>query len=423
MELSLYKYYLKSKGISIDSRNVNSGDIFFGLAGVRYNGGKFSDQAINKGASYVVVDKKYFKRGDDRYIYSENPLKSLQNLALEHRNKFDIPIIAITGSSGKTTTKELLSLVLNTTYKVHFNKGNLNSHIGVPLTLLSMPLNTEIAVIEMGARGSGEILELCNIVKPTHGLITNIKEVHLEGFGDIKGVLKSKTELFRYLYKNRGSIFINSKDELLKNAAKLFHNPIDFSQECQVVLSNEKGIVYKDNLSHIIQTKLLGNFNIDNISAASRIGRYFKINQEKINQVIKKYTPYTNRLQIVKKESNTILLDAYNSNLPSVKEAFKVFENIEGKTKVLILGDMEELGVRSKEYHGELVSLTNSTKYEKVILCGPKLLEKKINNPTAIYFKNKQDLETYLKSIKFINSSILVKASRSFQFETLVNSF
>lgn len=421
----LHDLYLKCSSVSTDSRTVESGAMFFSLQGENFNGNKFAKDAIDNGAFLAMIDDEEFKI-DDRYVLVEDVLLSLQNLAKYHRSLFNIPIVAITGSSGKTTTKELVSRVLSQKYNVVSTKGNLNTLIGgVPTTLLRINRETEIAVIEMGSNSMGEIEALCKITMPTHGIITHIKAVHIEGFRNLDGVIKEKTELYKSLFNSGGKIFVNSSEVILvEEAKKYFKSFISYQEKdsdlyCEIVEENPF-IVYKTSTNLITQTHLLGEYHINNISAALCIGKEFNIEEGKINQAIASYVPSNNRSQIVYKDSNIILLDAYNANLESMQGSIKALSKIESEKKVLILGAMREMGDGSQDMHTSLGKFLKSYSEYTILLCGPDMSWAKKECNTALFFEKKSDLEDFLKIQVFQKTAFLIKGARFWKLETLV---
>lgn len=433
MITKIYNYFKSCSGVSINSKKIKSGDMFFGIKGIKHNGNAFAKEALSKGAKYVVIDNPEYFEKDERYILVKDTIQTLQNLAKIKREKFQGFVIGITGSCGKTMTKELIKAILSKKYNVYANPGNFNSHIGLPLSILSIPENAEFVILEMGSRGFGEIKELCDIAKPTHGLITNIREVHLDGLHNLKGVLKEKSALYDYLSKNKGVIFVNVNEDLLFELsqdfdANIFYYSIDAYEThsevfspCLLVKNNNIYLEYKDQFNEKIKTQILGDFNINNISAALCMAKFFKVNNKEANQTIANFKNQNNRLEKINKCSNTIILDAYNSNYHSLKGALNVIDNISIKNKVLILGELKELGSRSINIHKDIITLTNNPKYNIVILCGEKFIMNRSYNKNAIYLKDKKELEYYLKNNKISDSAILLKASRSMEFENLVN--
>jgi len=419
----LYQIYLACRGVTTDSRHVTPQSLFFALKGPHFDGHAFAQQALDQGASHVVIDDARYKR-DARYILVDNVLVALQRLASHHRQQLQIPIMGITGSSGKTTTKELIQAVLRSRYVVTATQGNLNNHIGVPLTLLAMDRKTTIGVVEMGANHVGEIGQLCEIAQPTHGLITNIGHVHIEGFGSFEGVIQGKSDLYAYLRKHNGVIFTNSQDPILARIAKHFTQPVTYPQpqdfyHCTLV-SESPCVVYKSENGPMITSHLLGRYHFYNIAAALCVAKYFGVEEKKANEAIQGYRPSNNRSQIIKKGSNTILLDAYNANLASIQGAIEALHLIPSTDKVLILGDMAELGEETQAAHEALGRFTTQAVYKAVLLCGPSMVAAQEANPGALHFHTKEDLEAYLKKQKFEDTALLIKGSRFLQLETLV---
>ncbi|XWN34641.1 MAG: UDP-N-acetylmuramoyl-tripeptide--D-alanyl-D-alanine ligase [Roseivirga sp.] len=420
----LYEHYLAHGLVSTDSRRVPSQSLFFALKGARFDGNTFAEQALSQGAAYAIIDNEKYKK-DERYILVEDVLPTLQQLAHHHRKQLDIPVLAITGSSGKTTTKELIHAVLRCRYHTVATQGNLNNHIGVPLTLLAVDTSAEIAVIEMGANHVGEIALLCEIAMPTHGLITSIGHVHIEGFGSFEGVIKGKSELYDYLESHGGEIFVNAADPILSKVTQRCAQPIRYPRRqdfCHCELVEESpSVVYKSENGQVVTSHLLGHYHFYNIAAALCIAKYFEVDETTANQAITNYQPSNNRSQLIKKGSNTILLDAYNANLESVQGVIRALDLIPSARKVLILGDMAELGEETEAAHQTLVHLTTQANYQAVLLCGPQMIAAQKTNPEALYFPDKEALQSYLQQQNFINTAFLIKGSRSLQLETIVD--
>jgi UDP-N-acetylmuramoyl-tripeptide--D-alanyl-D-alanine ligase len=430
----LYSIYLQHPEITTDTRKLSPGCLFFALKGDNFDGNKFASAALENGASYAVVDDPSVCI-NERFLLTKNVLTCLQDLAKHHRKQFDIPVIGITGSNGKTTTKELLSAVLSAHYKTHFTKGNFNNHIGVPLTLLTMPQGTEVAVIEMGANHVGEIDFLCNIAMPTHGIITNIGKAHLEGFGSLEGVKKAKSELYRFLQKNKGLVFINKDEKYLtqlskKNEKKIFYkatNEIaDTNYTAKLVsefpfLKIQFETEQKETIT--INSQLIGKYNFNNIMTAICLGNYFKVPDQKIKKAIEDYLPANNRSQIVKIETNTFILDAYNANPSSMKNALENFKKISKQTKIAILGDMRELGEDSIAEHKSLYNYAQKCDIDQLILVGAefnKIKDKK--TPSHIqYFMDASEAKIWFQKQVFNNATFLIKGSRGIKLETLLN--
>lgn len=420
---SLYEIFQSSKGVCTDTRKILPGGIFFALKGANFNGNKFAKEALKAGAAFAVIDEEEYKT-DDRFILVKDVLTSLQKLARHHRRSFKIPFIAITGSNGKTTTKELISTVLSSKYKTYATIGNLNNHIGIPLTLLSVKTDAEMAIIEMGANHQKEIEAYCKIAEPSHGIITNIGKAHLEGFGGFEGVKKGKGELYEYLELNKGSVFINSSNPVLMEMNRI-SDPILFPQKgdfYQCTLIEAKPFIsFKAENGKVYQTNLIGEYNFDNIAAALCIGKYFGVPSDKANMAVSQYTPENNRSQVVKKNSNTIILDAYNANPTSMRASIENFSKMVDKDKVVILGDMFELGDESVPEHAKIGILTRDKNFTKTIFCGNYMKEAAHEYPDALHFSDRSSLEDYIKSNPLSDSLILIKGSRGMGLEKIAD--
>jgi UDP-N-acetylmuramoyl-tripeptide--D-alanyl-D-alanine ligase len=420
----IYKIYQQFPFIQTDTRKLQKDDLFFALKGPSFNGNHFAKQALDSGAAYVIADEK-LPFTDERIIQVTNVLETLQQLAKHHRNQFQIPFIAITGSNGKTTTKELLHEVLSSTFKTYTTQGNLNNHIGVPLTILKIKSDAEMAVIEMGANHLHEIAGYCEYAQPTHGLITNMGKAHIEGFGSVENVKKGKGELFDYLDMHNGTAFVNTDDEGVFAKSDFLKNKILYGNKAGVIngsiSKNDPFIQVKINGEKPmnIQTHLVGAYNLPNILAAVCIGKYFKINDEKIKHAIENYSPSNSRSQLIKRNSNTIILDAYNANPGSMKAAIENFAAMKGDKKILLLGDMKELGDESKKEHASIVSLIDTYKWQAVVLVGKNFAEIKGNH---IHFENSSQAGEWFKKEKIENAHILVKGSRSMEMEKVLES-
>lgn len=410
----LYSRFLLSDGVSIDTRTIEEGNLFFAISGPSFNANQFADKALEKGASYAVVDEEEFVT-DDRIILAEDALKALQDLASFHRSRFKRPVLGITGSNGKTTTKELVAAVLGEKYTVRATKGNYNNHIGVPLTLLHIHPQVEIAIIEMGANHVGEIAQLCAIAAPTHGLITNIGHAHTEGFGGFEGVIRGKSELFDYLRKSDGFPIINLNDPVLSNMAKRFSAPAIFP-ETDVRLHSSAPLVTVEVGGLLVETNLVGAYNFDNLAAAVAVGRIFGVRDQSISAALSQYKPGNARSQVIKKGTLTIILDAYNANPDSMKAAIESLAKMPGR-KVAILGDMNELK-NSEQEHAGIVELAKAKKLE-LITVGEKIGKA---NSSRTHFDDKEDLENYLSNRKYTNATVLLKASRSIKLETITEN-
>jgi UDP-N-acetylmuramoyl-tripeptide--D-alanyl-D-alanine ligase len=430
----LYQLFLDFPQISTDSRNIKPGSIFFALKGENFDGNKYAVDSLSNGAQYAVVDDVTLKEIQG-CIYVENVLKTLQDLANFHRRKLGLKIISITGTNGKTTTKELIYAVLKQRFNVIATQGNLNNHIGVPLTLLSMNSDTEIGIVEMGANHVGEIELLSKIADPDFGIITNVGKAHLEGFGSFEGVVKAKTELYKYIESKKGSIFINIDHAILSTAV----NNLTCSKITYGIKSNDhfygevialnpflSALLTKVSGNNIesttIQTKLVGSYNIENIVAAACIGSYFNIPFNKINEAISDYTPSNNRSQLLKLGSNELLLDYYNANPTSMDVAVRNFKDISTDlTKVIVLGEMLELGEQSEEEHEKLIHTVSLLGFQNVLLVGNSFNE--IGNKAFKVFIDVYELSAYLKSKKFEKCFVLLKGSRGVKLEKCIEFF
>lgn len=421
----IYEKYQECEGVSTDTRNLPEGCLFFALKGPNFDANAFAADALEKGAKYAVISDPEAKK-DDRYLLVDDTLQALQLVANHHRHQLKIPVIGITGSNGKTTTKELISIVLQQKYKTWATKGNLNNHIGVPLTLLNAPKDTEMMVVEMGANKLKDIHDLCEIAEPTHGLITNIGKAHLEGFIDFNGVIRTKTELYQFLLNHKGTVFINSRNELLANWGSKFEDPKYYPEKgdfyhCELI-NAEPFVQLKAENRQKIQTRLMGIYNYENIAAALCIGKFFEVEAKKANKAISDYAPANNRSQIIEHENgNFIILDAYNANPSSMKAAIENFAALNRPKKVLILGDMLELGEESVHEHHELGRLIARYDFDKILLCGISIIEVMDNNSEAVHFENRLMLSNYLKSKKYKDTTFLIKGSRSMGLEEVVN--
>ncbi|MFV0566456.1 MAG: UDP-N-acetylmuramoyl-tripeptide--D-alanyl-D-alanine ligase, partial [Flavobacteriaceae bacterium] len=374
MEIAqLHQLFLTCNTACTDTRKITQNDMFFALKGDNFNGNTYARQAIAKGAKYAVVDEAPYQTLDT-IILVDNVLETLQKLAAFHRTYLNIPIIALTGSNGKTTTKELINAVLSQKYNTTATVGNLNNHIGVPLTLLSMTSKTEIGIVEMGANHLSEIQSLSQIAQPDYGYITNFGKAHLEGFGSIEGVIKGKSELYDYLKKNNKTIFVNGNDAI-QYEKTLDANKVIFSEDKSTANFNIMFIEAQPNVvvtfnNTTVNSKLIGAYNFNNISAAIAIGQYFKVETNKIKKAIEDYVPSNNRSQVIKKGSNTIILDAYNANPSSMKAALTNFNDLKTDNKIVFLGDMFELGKAAKTEHETIADFADSLKVENIVLIG-----------------------------------------------------
>lgn len=427
----LYRLYQQCTAVVIDSRKIIEGCLFFALRGTNFDGNRFSDEALSKGAAYAVIDNADYHRDAGRTILVKDVLSTLQSMARYHRDQFNIPLIAITGTNGKTTTKELINAVLKDQYRTHTTFGNFNNHIGVPLTILAMPENTEIAVVEMGANHLGEIGKLCQIANPNYGLITNIGKAHLEGFGSLEGIRKAKAELYEYLAEKNGFIFKNKDESLpeLPPGARTINygrsNTLSLDEkDYQVILLDSTPFVKVSFLSRNddvleAQSQLVGTYNFGNIMTAIAIGKYFKVPAAKIKEAIEKYVPQNNRSQILKRGSNTFILDAYNANPSSMRSALSYFSTVESNNKVAILGDMLELGKNSPAEHSSIVKFAKKCSLKKLLLVGREF-EPIAKAENLSHFSDVAALKTWFDQQDWHQTHFLVKGSRGIHLETLL---
>lgn len=420
----LYAHYCAHPTISTDSRQLPDGCIFFALKGVNFDGNRFAAQALEKGAVYAVVDDPAAVVSE-RFLLVENVLQTLQQLARHHRRQLKIPFIAVTGTNGKTTTKELTAAVLRQKYRTHATQGNLNNHIGVPLTLLQIRPETEIAVIEMGANRMGDIAELCNIAEPNFGLITNIGQAHLEGFGSFEGVIRAKSELFDYLAQGQGRAFVNARNPLLAELGKKFPHPIYYGLHDTIAYAELTAtapyIRYKDAEGNLHDTQLIGAYNFDNILAAVAVGTYFNVPPADIHRAIAAYVPANNRSQVRKAGSNTLIMDAYNANPSSMQAALESFAQMPAADKTVILGDMLELGAYSAAKHREIAEKAMQGGFSRVLFCGKSFCNVRQPSDKALYFESKAELSAWLSANPLRNSYILLKGSRGIGLETVAD--
>lgn len=424
---AIYQLYKQHPVVTTDTRNCPPGSIFIALKGDNFNGNAFALQALEKGCAYAVVDEAKYAV-NDKIIRVKNSLQTLQQLANYHRKQLDTTVIGITGTNGKTTTKELIAAVLSKKYNILFTQGNLNNHIGVPLTLLNLTAKHEIAVIEMGASHPGDIKELAYIAEPDYGLITNVGKAHLEGFKSLEGVIHTKGELFDYLRnKKRAAVFINNDNSYLTEIAKglnlipyggkddLYINGKTISCSPFLSFSWKTG---KDGETHQVQTKLIGDYNLDNTLAAVTIGHYFDVDAELIDQALENYIPQNNRSQLKDTGKNKLIIDAYNANPTSMTAALQNFNQMEAERKMLILGEMKELGESSEEEHQKIIQYLNQCDVDKVILVGEQF--KKIPSP-YISVDNTLEAVEILKKEKPEGYYILIKGSNSVKLQGVVD--
>ena len=419
----IHQLFAKSNSVSIDTRNIKENDIFFAIKGPNFDGNKFAEEAIEKGCSYVISDNLHLRKLSDKIIYVKNSIETLQKLGNYHRRTLKAKIIAITGSNGKTTSKEILLNVLKYRYNTIATKGNLNNHLGVPLTLLSMDIDTEIGIIEMGANHLKEIETLCKIAEPDYGYITNFGNAHLEGFKTIEGVIKGKSELYEYLKSNSKLIFYNSQNNTQSNIIGEYTNSFSYginaNDDCQLTKVKSSDNIQVRYKNKTISSKIYGDYNFDNICIAIAIGDFYNIYFEDIKKGVENYLPDNNRSQITTKESNTIILDAYNANPTSMDLAIKSFEKLKYTNKIIIAGDMFELGEESNKYHQQIVNYLETTSNIEIFIVGVNF--SKTNHTNKIKsFLTTEELITNLMKLKIKNSSILIKGSRGMELEKVI---
>jgi UDP-N-acetylmuramoyl-tripeptide--D-alanyl-D-alanine ligase len=410
----IYKIYSEHYLVDTDTRKIRKNTIFFALKGENFNGNKFAEKALSIGANYAIVDEEKYQT-NSKIILVDDVLKTLQHLANYHRKQLNIPIIALTGSNGKTTTKELINIILKKHYKTTATVGNLNNHIGVPLTLLSMDKNTEIGIIEMGANHHDEIRFLSKITDPDFGYITNFGKAHIEGFGSLEGVITAKSELYEYLENNNKIAFINPED-VIQVEKTIRIQRILFNKNIELLDVNPFVKLKLDDIE--IQTNLIGKYNYNNIAAAITIGKYFKIETTEIKEALKNYIPNNNRSEIIKTKNNQILLDAYNANPSSVKAALDSFHHLKYDSKTIILGDMFELGKDSIEEHQNISDWASSLNFNTILLVGENF--KKIKTD-QLQFETFEKLKNHIIKHPIDNNFILIKGSRGMALERILD--
>ena len=419
----IYSIYKKNSGITTDSRNIPQNSIFFSLKGDNFNGNTFAQKALENGAAYAVVDEIKYKI-NNQYLLVADGLQALQKLAKFHRTQLKTKVIGITGTNGKTTTKELIFSVLSTKYKTFATQGNLNNHVGVPLSVLSIRPETELAVIEMGANHIGEIAELCKISQPDLGLITNIGKAHLEGFGSYEGIIQAKSELYNYLKNKTNSIFINVDDDILRKISQ-------HMQKIEYSISSESNCYAKEIFCNpfvninieiqqkqlLIKSQLIGAYNTQNIMAAVCIGNYFGIDLDNIKSAIENYKPTNNRSQFTRTEKNQLIVDAYNANPTSMEATLKNFSELQMENKTAIIGDMLELGKDSVNEHQAIIFLLKKYNFNQVILVGKIFhsLDSEFNS-----FNSTEETYSWLQKNPVKNASVLIKGSRGIRLEKLI---
>lgn len=426
---ALYQIFLDCQSVTTDSRNCPKGSLFIALKGESFNGNAFAEKALNDGCAYAIVDEaEYMAKGDSRYILVDDCLQTLQQLANHHRRQLGTRVIGITGTNGKTTTKELISAVLSQTHNVLYTLGNLNNHIGVPLTLLRLKAEHDLAVIEMGANHPGEIKFLCEIAEPNYGIITNAGKAHLEGFGSFEGVIRTKGELYDFLrQKGDSTIFIHQDNSYLtKIASGLKQIPYGTENDLYVnghITDNSPYLAFewkagKDGEAHQIRTQLIGEYNFPNALAAVTIGRFFGVEAQKIDEALAGYAPQNNRSQLKNTEDNTLIIDAYNANPTSMMAALQNFRNMTVPHKMLILGDMRELGSESLSEHQKIVDYLKESNFEKVWLVGEQFAAVQHSFMT---YANVQEVIKKLEADKPRGYTILIKGSNGIKLSSTVD--
>jgi UDP-N-acetylmuramoyl-tripeptide--D-alanyl-D-alanine ligase len=414
----IYEKYLLNPVVSTDTRKIEKNSLFFALKGANFNGNEFAEQALNSGASYAVIDERKYQL-DERFILVEDVLSALQDLAKHHRKNLTIPIIGITGSNGKTTSKELIHAVLQTTYHTFATIGNFNNHIGVPLSLLSINNQHEMAIIEMGANHVNEIAFLSSLCNPDFGLITNIGKAHLEGFGSFENIIKGKCELYDHIKKNNGKLFVNPNNSILVEKSNDISRIFYITEDIKLNPSKEfLSISYQGTL---LNTNLVGEYNFENVLSAITIGSYFKVSKENIIKAIASYIPENNRSQLIEKGTNKIILDAYNANPVSMEMAITNFNKIKSSFKIAIIGAMKEMGDYCLSEHQKLVELLEKSNIDKIYIVGSEFNACKINRSN--YFNDTNQLKQQLNVDNIQQSHVLIKGSRGMKLETLLDVF
>ena len=420
----IYSLFSRSSGISTDTRTIKSKNLFFCLKGKNFNGNLFIDQAISLGASFVIYDEEKLNHKSKRAFKVKNAVETLQALAKHHRSKFNIPVIGLTGSNGKTTSKELINSVLSKKFNVTYTANNFNNHIGVPLTILKINTKTDIAIIEMGANQLGEIDLLCNIADPTIGYITNFGKAHLEGFGGLKGVIKGKSELYEYIRKSKGVILVNNDDRIQREKSKGI-NTFSFgkSKKSNCLIYNttsNKGLCEARLNDKKILTNLHGEYNFENINASIAVGIHFGLSFEQIENGIKYYVPKNNRSEMLKTKSNLLFIDSYNANPTSMKVSIQSFMKFKEVEKILILGDMHEIGKTSLNEHERILNSVKNNKDLKIFLVGKIFNQLKFDSDRIHFFKEIDELIEYFKKNLVTGHTIFLKGSRKINLEKLI---
>ena len=421
---TVYSYFLESTGICTDTRKIEKGCLFVALRGDNFNGNKFTQQALDKGAFKVIIDDISQHKNTGETILCKNSLTLLQKLATYHRQELNVPMIALTGSNGKTTTKEIINAVLSKKFKTTATLGNLNNHIGVPLTLLSMTKETQIGIVEMGANHKKEIEALCEIAQPNFGYITNFGKAHIEGFGSIEGVIEGKSELYKYISKEKGTLFFNADDPVQNKLLGNYPSKVGFSQTKENFYTlkqiDANPYVALQAAQTNITSNLIGAYNFTNISAGVLIGDFFDIPLNDIKQAIEEYLPTNNRSQLITKGSTQIILDAYNANPTSMMAALQHFNTIKTASKMVFLGDMFELGETAQEEHQDIVDYLSNTNIDEVHLIGSYFSKTKLQVKNCHQYKTFEALKSAFKNTIPKDTTVLIKASRGMALERIV---
>lgn len=418
----LHQLFLESSGVSTDTRKINNNSIFFALKGENFNANEFAAEALEKGASYAVIDQD-LPQEDDRFLRVEDSLKALQELATFHRNHLKLPVLALTGSNGKTTTKELINAVLSKRYRTVATAGNYNNHIGVPLTLLSMNSQTELGIVEMGANHQKEIEFLCNIALPDYGYITNFGKAHLEGFGSVEGVIKGKKELYDHLKQHQKMLFLNLDDPFQKKEAsysKVFSFGEASEADVKVTYLQKNSFAGLEAEDQIIYGNLTGKYNGTNMAAAYTIGKYFEIDPKEIKAALEAYVPQNNRSQVIMKDNKKLILDAYNANPSSMAAALENFDQMEETPKIAILGDMFELGAMAQAEHETILSILEQSRIDKAFVIGKNFYETSGTSKKIKKFETFEGFKEWIQPSEFNAGAILIKGSRGMALERVL---
>lgn len=418
----IYELYKTSYTVTTDSRNVSKGCVFVALKGEHFDGNDFAVRAAEEGVAACVIADRQDLLEHERLFVVDDSLETLQELAAYHRKKMGLPIIGITGTNGKTTTKELVSAVLAKKFNVVFTQGNFNNHLGVPLTLLKIKPETEIAVVEMGANHPGEIKQLANIVKPDFGIITNIGKAHLEGFGGFGGVIRTKNEMYQHIAEHNGMLFVNNDNELLtdlsRNINKVTYGASDNANIKGKMLSANPYLSIEWN-GYNIDTQLVGDYNFENVMAAVCVGTYFKVEANDIVDALSGYSPTNNRSQVIETLKNRVVMDAYNANPTSMDHSIRNFKNICKNDNLLIIGDMRELGEESDKEHEAILNLLNELGFENVMLVGPEF-SKIARNSGYKTFENVEDAAHFIENHTVEGKDVLVKGSNGIHLNKII---